>query len=161
MAIAVPVLAVAVPASANSGNAWISNDTNNTSWNFWGIVSGGHNQPYHATPPNGRMAFTLVGCVTVNGASWCRNQDANGLCMNEVTSWGGNTNEQAVVADSCVQNDTAEEWRVIGVGSGKNILENRHTGGYINFETQYVPPCFCDGIVHTTTYKWTWNTPGA
>jgi hypothetical protein len=90
-------------------------------------------------------------------------QDANGLCMNEVDNYFGNPNEHSVLADSCVAGDTAEEWHVIGVGNDHNALENRHTGLYMNIETQCqsIFDCSKFGTIHLTAYRWAWSTPGA
>lgn len=158
VALAVPALAMAVPASASGRNYWISADPNNTDWNGVSVANNGHNNAYiNCITSCPSTSFALVGCVTVNGAAWCRMEDNTGLCMNAVQSWGGNPNEWAVVADSCVQNDSSEEWHAFGVGNDKNALENRHSGLYMNFETQGD----LAGIVHLTAYRWSWSTPGA
>jgi len=152
-----------ISASANGSNYWISNDINNYSYTGEGIQFHRPDLAYSVIGPiGGKIAFTLVGCRMLNSTGpWCWNEDSRGLCMNEKDSWNGNAQEDAVLADKCDANDSHEEWHAIGVGNDKNILENQHTGGYINIETQDTSPCFCEGIIHTTTYKWTWNTPGA
>lgn len=122
---------------------------------FW-ATDNGHDVPFITTLTPG-SDMSEIFCVNAGGRDWCNLQDNLGRCMNVPSS---GTYANFVLADSCVNGDTSEEFARQSVPGGW-IEEERHTGNII---FRYDPSnctSLCGDLAINGTTGDIWNFPAS